>query len=170
MDGLEFLKSLLRSFLDGVRRNKLPAVLSAIALILTTALALTSDYDERPRYRKLNLPPINKAEQQFFSIMKEAENEPDDLWRLQYFLEGHRRAKAALRVVREEHPMTATGRKAQRELVRYYELVDEQLAIIRTEFSFNDSYDYIGEWKRRNAELLPFRERWLSWVQTAPSN
>jgi hypothetical protein len=170
MDALEFLKSILRSFLDGLRRNKLPALLSAIALILTTALALTSDYDERPRYRKLILPTISKAEQQFFSVMNEAENEPDDLWRLHYFLEGHRRAKTALRVAREEHPMTAAGRRAQRELVRYYELVDEQLAIIRTEFSFNESYDYIGEWQRRNAELLPFRERWLSWVQPSPSN
>jgi hypothetical protein len=170
MGGLEFLKSLLRSFVDGLRRNKLPAVLSAVALILTTALALTSDYDERPRYRKLILPTIAKAEQQFFSIMHEAENEPDGLWRLQYFLEGHRRAKAVLRVLRDEHPMTAAGRRAQRELARYYELVDEQLAIIRTEFSFNESFDYIGEWKRRNAELLPFRERWLTWLQTPQTN
>src|SRR5262249_1074432 len=106
MDGLDFLKSLLRSCLEGLRRNKLPASLSAIALILTTTLAFTSDYDERPRYRKLILPHISKAEQQFFSMMQAAEQETDDLWRLQYFLEGHRRAKAVLRVVMEEHPMT----------------------------------------------------------------
>jgi hypothetical protein len=165
MDFREFLKSLVRSLFDGLRRNKLPASLSAITLILCTALAFTSDYDERPRYRELILPKVNKAERQFFAIMQQAEKEPDELRRLHYFLEGHRPAKTALRVVREEHPMTACGRKAQGELVRYYELIDEQLAIIRTELSFKESYDYISEWKRRNAELLVFRERWMAWLQ-----
>ena len=60
--------------------------------------------------------------------------------------------------------MTARGRKAQGELVRYYELVDEELAIIRTELSFKESYDYISEWKRRDAELLPIRKQWLTWL------
>ena len=160
----EFLKSLVRSFIDGLSRNKIPAFLSLIALVLTTALAFTSDFDERPRYRKLILPEISRAELQFFSVMHEAEREPNELWRLRYFLEGHRRAKAALRIVNAEHPMTAAGKKAQRELVRYYELIDEEIAIIRTETSFNESYDYIAEWKRRNAELMPIRERWVAWL------
>jgi hypothetical protein len=43
--------------------------------------------------------------------------------------------------------------------------VDEQLAIIRTEMSFNESFDYIGEWKRRNAELMPIRNQWIAWLQ-----
>ena len=57
----EFLKSIVRNWIEGLRRNKLPAALSAIALIVTTALALTSDFDERPRYRQLILPEIRKA-------------------------------------------------------------------------------------------------------------
>ena len=161
----EFLKAVIRSFTDGLRRNKLPAALSVIALILTSALAFTSNYDERPRYRKLVLPQIQKTEQAFFSIMEAAEQEPDEIRRIHYFLEGHRRAIAALRVIREERPMTTAGRKAQRELARYYELVDEHLAIIRTEMSFNESYDYIGEWKRQNAELMPIREQWVAWLR-----
>ncbi len=161
----EFLKSLARSSSEGLRRNKLPACLSLIALVLTAALALTSNFDERPWYRKTILPGINKVETPFFDVMREAEQEPNELWRARYFLEGHRRAKAALRMIASEHPMTETGKKAQRELVRYYELVDEELAIIRTEMSFNESYDYIGEWKRRNAELWPIRERWAAWVR-----
>jgi hypothetical protein len=160
----DFLKSVIRSLLDGLRRNKLPAALSLIALILTTTLAFTSEYDERARYRKLILPHIAKAEQQFFTMMEEAERQPDDLRRLQYFLEAHRRAQSALRVIRDERPMTTAGRKAQRELVRYYELVDEHLAIIRTEMSLYETYDYVAEWKERNRELMPIRERWLSWV------
>jgi hypothetical protein len=161
----EFLKSIVRNWIEGLRRNKLPAILSVIALIVTTALALTSDFDERPRYRTLILPEIRKAEQPFFTVMDEAALQTDDIQRLLFFLEGHRRAKAALRVIVAEHPMTEAGRKAQRELARYYELADEQLAIIRTEMSFNESFDYIGEWKRRNAELMPIRNRWLAWLQ-----
>src|SRR5437667_12252257 len=109
MDLYEFLKSLLRSCFEGLRRNKLPAALSAGALVLTTALALTSDFDERPRYRKFILPEIDKVENQFFDIMRDAEQEPSASWRMSYFLEGHRRAKTALRTVSAEHPMTAAG-------------------------------------------------------------
>src|SRR5437762_1407346 len=113
MELLDFLKSLARSCADGLSRNKLPAALSVIALVLTSALAVTSEYDERPRYRKLILPEIQKTEQQFFNVMDEAARETNEQGRLLYFLEGHRRAKAALNVVKAEHPMTAKGRKAQ---------------------------------------------------------
>jgi len=164
MDFVELLRAVSRNILDGIRRNKLPASLSLVALILTTAFALTSDFDERPRYRKFILPEIQKAENQFFDVMREAEQEPDERWRLFYFLEGHRRAKRALQVIRSERPMTPSGKKAQSELIRYYELVDEELAIIRTEMSNKDSYDYIGEWKRSNSELLPIRQHWQDWL------
>jgi hypothetical protein len=165
MELAEFLRSLIRSAVDGVRRNKLPASLSLIALVLTTALVLTSEFDERPRYRKLILPQINKAERRFLDIMNEAEQTSDDRLRLLYFLEGHRSAKNVLRTVRSEHPMTPAGKKAQAGLIRYYELVDEELAIIRTQMSYDDSFDYIAEWKRWNADALPIREQWAKWVQ-----
>ena len=161
-----FIQSIVRSASEGLRRNKIPACLSFIALALTTALALTSDFDERPRYRKFVLPEIQKAEKQFFDMMREAEQTPDEPWRTRYFLDAHYRAKAALRAARSAHPMTTTGRRAQRELVRYYELVDEELAIIRTEMSFNESYDFISEWEQKNAELLPIRAKWESWIGT----
>lgn len=164
MNFIEFLQSVGRSILDGIRRNKLPASLSVVAVVLTTAFALTSDFDERPRYRRFILPEIEKTENQFVEAMRQAEEEPREPWRMLYFLEGHRLAKKALRVIRSERPMTTGGRKAQAELVLYYELVDEELAIIRTAMSNNDAYDYIGEWKRTNAELLPIRERWLKWL------
>ena len=164
MDVIELLLSIGRSVLEGIRRNKLAASLSFVALILTTAFALTSNFDERPRYRKFILPEISKAEGQFFDVMRQAEEEPDERWRLLYFIEAHRRAKNVLRVVRSERPMTPSGKKAQSELIRYYELVDEELAIIRTEMSNKESYDYIGEWKRSNSGLLPIRQHWEQWL------
>ena len=159
-----FVRSMVGSSLEGLRRNKLPTALSAVALALTTALAMTSDFDERPRYSRFVLPEIEKAEQQFLEAMSEAEQTSNDLWRVRYFIEAHRRAKAALRMIRSAHAMTVSGRKAHNELVRYYELVDEELAIIRTEMSFDESYDYLAEWKRKNSELLPIRERWARWL------
>ncbi len=164
MDFLELLRAIGQSILDGTRRNKLAASLSFAALILTTAFALTSNFDERPRYRKVILPGINKAERQFLDVMRQAEEEPDERWRVLYFIEAHRRAKNALRVVRSERPMTPDGKKAQAELALYYELVDEELAIIRTEMSNNESYDYIAEWKRSNSQLLPIRQHWEQWL------
>ena len=160
-----FAKSVIRSCAEGLRRNKLPASLAVLALAVTTALALTSDFDERPRYRKFLLPEIDKAESAFFDSMREAEEASNELWRVRFFLNGHRQAKSVLRVVRSQHPMTASGRMAQHELIRYYELADEELAIIRTEMSFNESYDYIAAWKQRNAELMPIREQWVAWLR-----
>jgi hypothetical protein len=164
MDLSEFITALFRSIIEGIRRNKLPVCLSLVAVVLTTAFALTSNFDERPRYRRFVLPEIEKAETQFFNQMREAEHETEEPARALYFLEGHRRAKNVIQVLESEHPMTEDGKKAQFELLRYYTLVDEQLAIIRTEMSNNDSYDYIGEWKRANAQLLPIREHWLRWL------
>jgi len=161
-----FVKAMGHSWFEGLRRNKLPAALSAMALALTTALAMTSDFDERPRYRRFVMPEIEKAEQQFLEAMSEAEQTSNDLWRVRYFIEAHRRAKATLRTIRSAHAMTVSGRKAHNELIRYYELVDEELAIIRTEMSFDESYDYIAEWKRKNSELLPIRERWARWLSS----
>src|SRR5207244_13637126 len=118
------------------------------------------DFDERPRYRNFFLTDIKKAESQFVDVMHDAEIEPDERWRLLYFLEAHRRAKNVLQVIRSERPLTSSGKKAQAELVRYYELVDEEFAIIRTEMSNKDTFDYISEWKRDNAGRLAMRQRW----------
>src|SRR5438477_5805107 len=123
MGVIELLRSIGRNIQEGIRRNKLAASLSLIALVVTTAFALTSSYDERPRYRKVILPGISKTERQFRDVMRDAEQEPSERWRLLYFIEAHRRAKSVLRLVRSERPMTPTGKKAQTELIRYYELV-----------------------------------------------
>jgi hypothetical protein len=164
MDLLEFVTALARSVLDGLSRNKIPACLSLVAVVLTTALAVTSEYDERPRYRRFILPEIHRAEMQFFDVMSLAESETAEPQRTLDFIEGHRRAKNALKVIRSERPMTEAGRNAQFELDRYYELADEQLSIIRTEMSYDLSYDYIAEWKRSNAQLMTIRDRWLKWL------
>jgi hypothetical protein len=166
MDFVEFIQSLLNAFVESIRRNKIAAWLSLTAFILSSALVFgIGEYDERPRFRWTTLPAITKVEEQFFRVMHEVERETDDVRRVHYFLEGHRLAKVVLRTIRTERPVTTAGRKAHRELVRYYELVDEQLAIIRTEMSFRESFDYVREWKERNADLMIIREEWLRWIE-----
>src|SRR5207247_7298708 len=103
-----FVQSVTHSSVDGLRRNKLPAFLSAVALALTTALAMTSDFDERPRYRRFVLPEIEKAEQQFLEAMSEAEQTPNDLWRVRSFIVAHRRGKTALPTITTAHAMAVT--------------------------------------------------------------
>src|SRR5262249_34863842 len=106
MDLSEFITALLRSIVEGIRRNRLPVCLSLVALVLKTAFALTSNFDERPRYRRFVLPEIEKTENQFFDQMREAEYETEEPARALYFLEGHRRAKNVIHVLESEHPMT----------------------------------------------------------------
>ena len=160
-----FFKLLAYGGIEAIRRNKVAACLSVFALVVSTALAVNSQFDERPRYRALILPEVARAESQFFAAVQEAEQTQNDDWRLQYFLAAHSKAKDVLRIAKSQSPTSAAGRKAHGELIRYYELVNEQLAIIRTEMSLYESLDYMAEWKRENAGLLPTRERWVTWVK-----
>src|SRR5437870_11445706 len=105
-----FVKSVMHSSVESLRRNKLPACLSALALALTTALAMTSDFDERPRYRRFVLPAIEKAEQQFLEAMSEAEQTPNDLWRASYLTSAAPRAQGGPRPGAVAHPATVSGR------------------------------------------------------------
>ena len=160
-----FVKLLASGSLEAIRRNKVAACLSAITLVVSTALAVNSHFDERPRYRALILPEIERADSQFFAAIREAERTQNEAWRLQYFLAAHSKAKEVIRVAKSNIPTTPAGRKAHEELIRYYALVNEELAIIRTEMSLYETLDYMAEWKRQNAELLPIRERWIRWVK-----
>jgi len=43
--------------------------------------------------------------------------------------------------------------------------VNEELAIIRTKMSLDESYDYMAEWKKWNEGTLPIRQQWADWVR-----
>ncbi len=112
----------------------------------------------------LFMPDFTRAESRFVAAMNDAEKATDADLKAHYFVDAHRRVTLPLYLARTYHPRTAGGRRAQRELVRYYELVDEELAIIRTKMSLDESYDYIDEWKEWNGEALRIRQRWADWV------
>jgi hypothetical protein len=160
------LKSLFSGFLDLLRQNRLAACLASIAFIVSTTFAVNSHYDERPRYREVILPDILKAEAQLTDLMRYAESAPSEDWRLFYFLSAHRKAKNFLQIAKSRKPRTAEGIRAHNELIRYCDLLDEGLAIIRTEMSLHEDLDYMTEWKNRSAELAPLRAEWSRWVET----
>jgi len=140
--------------------------LAVVAFAGASALAFSSQYDERLRYREVILPDIERAEALFFRLLKAAENPPSENWRLSYFLTAHIKAKDVLHVAKARQPKTRTGMKAHAELIRYYELVIEEFAIIRTQMSIDEDMDYLAEWRSRHARLKPIRDRWLAWLKS----
>lgn len=161
----DLLKSLVASFFSSLRQNKLAAVLAAVACVVFTFLAIAMQYDERQDYRQAILPGIERAEADFGKFLDEADRAPNELWRLRYFLIAHSKAKEILRIAAERRPRTPEGIQAHDELIRYYSLVNENMAIIRTEMSINEKLDYLAEWKRQQVTLRPIRQKWLAWVE-----
>ncbi len=160
-----FARSVANGVIEGLKRNKLPASLAAVTLVVTTALAVTSEFHEQPRYRQLFLPDFTKAEGRFIAAMKAADEATNPEWKAYYVMDAHRKVTLPLSIARTYHPRTIGGRRAQRELIRYYELVNEELAIIRTKMSLDESYDYMAEWKKWNEGALPIRQQWADWVR-----
>jgi hypothetical protein len=159
------LKSIAASLFSSIRQNKLAAVLAAVAFVVSTFLAISMQYDERPQYRQSILPKIERAEADFVRYLEQADRATDERWRLQYFLVAHGKAKAVLRIARDDRPTSPRAIEAHEELIRYYELVNEHMAIIRTEMSINQKLDYLSEWKKQQAALQRIRQRWLAWLE-----
>jgi hypothetical protein len=157
------LRSLAHTFFNSLKQNKLASVLAVAVCLCTTYFAITIQYDERLRYRESILPEIQRAENEFFKCLEAAESAPTDLWRLQYFLIAHGKAKEVIRIARERQPVTLEGMRAHNELIRYYELVNENMAIIRTEMSINQDLNYMAEWKKDQRVLQHIRQGWLDW-------
>ena len=156
---------LLSGLVGALRENKLAAILALFACVFTSFLAFNARYDERPRYRQLILPNIERAESNFTITMDNAQHAPSELWRLHYFLTAHLKVKDVLRAARDRYPTTNEGLAAHREFIRYYELVNEEISIIRTQMSVDEQMDYWAEWKRRQAALQPIRDSWITWVR-----
>jgi hypothetical protein len=142
--------------------------MALIALLVTTFLALNSEYDERDRYRRVILPDLERAEGQFFGRIADSENAINDLWRLHYFLTAHSKAKDVLNLARSRKPRTKAAIAAHQELIRYYELATEDIAIIRTEMSIDENFDYLAAWSKEQSALEPIHARWKRWVNEAP--
>jgi hypothetical protein len=147
-------------FIDVLRGNKIATALAGIALIVTSIFALSSQYDERPRYRQVVFPEIAASESQLEGLLRAAENTDNDNWRIYYFIDAHQKARDILQLARRRWPHTREGIQAHGELIRYYELLTEDFAIIRTQMSLDPKMDYMEAWRKVRAERWPVHEEW----------
>ena len=157
--------SIAWSIAEGLGRNKLAACFSLVALLVFLPLAVGIRYDERPRYRQVILPEFERLEARYDGALDRAENGPTELWRLYHFLSAHREAVEVLQYLRSRRPTTAAGMQAHGDLIRYYELVDEHFAILRTEMSLKPEIDFLARWQKVQADLAPLYDRWAVWIE-----
>ena len=158
------VKSLALGLVEGLRRNKVATILALSTLVISITLAVNSEFDERVRYRQFILPDLLRIEGRFLSTIRYADNAPHEEWRLFYFITAHDQIKDIIRQAKGSWPASAAGRRAHGEFIRYYELANEEFAIIRTEMSMNGNLDYLAAWKEREAKLKRFRDDWSAWV------
>lgn len=158
------VKSIACGMADGLRRNRVAAALALLTFTLATALALNSEFDERPRYREFILPDLIRIEARFLTTMRYADRSPRDDWRLFHFITAHNQLKDVIRTAKGSWPASSQARKAHADFIRYYDSLDEEFAIIRTEMSLNEELDYLAAWKEREQKLRPLRNSWESWL------
>lgn len=158
------LVGIASSAAEGARSNKLASLLALIGLVVFIPLTFGSKYDERPRYRQVILPEIERLEESFFGALTRSENGPTPTWQLYHFIDAHRRASDVLEYLRLRRPVSPAGIRAHNDLILYYELADEHLAIIRTEMSLSPGLDFLARWEQAKNDIRPLRDRWLAWL------
>ena len=157
------IAAIASSVAEGVRQNKLSTVLALVALLVFIPL-IGIRYDERPRYRQVILPEIERLEVLYHASIERSEEGPTDTWQLYHFIDAHRRAVDVLDYLRTRKPVTGPGIQAHGDLILYYELVNEHFAILRTEMSLALDLDFLARWKEVERELKPIYDRWSDWV------
>jgi hypothetical protein len=158
------LASIVRGIGESLRANKIATVLAAIALVTTSILALSSQYDERPWYRQVLLPDIKRAESLFEGRIHDAEETTNENWRLSYFIDGQKRTREVVDLLKNRWPHTHDGVRAHSKLIQYYELLLEDFAIIRTQLSLDEGMDYMAAFRQSELDRRPLRDAWLAWV------
>ena len=159
-----FLHSIAREMTDGLRQDGCATLLATVALITATLLAATSRYDERPVSAD-SVAGYRQTEGQFFAALNNAEKTDNDDWRISYFVTADARARAVLTVAKRRWPTTGEAVPAHEDLVRYYELVTEDFAIIRTQMSLDTKMNYMAAWRKNQAARWPVHERWANWLR-----
>ena len=152
------------SLISSLWSNKIASILSVVAFAIILPLTFGVKYDERPRYRQVLLPRVQVLEESYFNALERAEVAVDKTARLYHFLDAHRRALDVLEYVSSRSAVTAEGKAAHLALIRYYELVDEHFAILRSEISVHDEIDYLERWEQIKPGIQLLYARWASWV------
>ena len=157
--------SVVWSLVEGVRRNKIASILALIALIVALPLVLGTRYDERPRYRQVLLPDIQRLEQLYRAALERAANAESEAASVSDFIDAHERAVDVLDFIRSRRAVTTDGTRAHSELIRYYRLVDDHFAILRSEMSIDRDIDFLSRWEEISTRIQPIYDRWSTWIE-----
>ncbi len=160
----DIARSIISSVRESIRQNRLASSLALVAFLVVLPLTFGSRYDERPRYRQVILPEVERFEEDYLSALQRSETAPTDTWRLYHFLDAHNRAVKVLKFVRSKRTVTPDGRRAHAALIQYYELVDQHFAILRTRMSIDEEIDFLERWREITRDLQPIHDRWARWV------
>ena len=158
-------RSVVSSLGEGVGRNKIASTLALIALIVALPLVLGTRYDERPRYRQVLLPDIQRLEQRYRAALERAANDESEAGSVSEFIEAHERAVDVLEFIRSRRAVTADGARAHSALIRYYRLVDDHFAILRSEMSIDEDLDFLSRWEEISTRIQPIYDRWSTWIE-----
>jgi hypothetical protein len=156
-------KSLARGFADGVRRNKLAAVLATVTMIALSALAVDRRFDGLSEYREFILPRLLRLEGVLLKNLRVAENASGE-WREYYFKEAHSQVRDILRAANLDRPTANLARRKHQQFLRHYELLDSEFNSIRKQMKANPNLDYLGRLNNKMEELKPIRDTWAEWA------
>ena len=152
--------SIVRAIVDGVRRNKLAAVLAAVTLVVLSALAVSRQFDGLPEYQGSILPRLLRLEATYLDRLRVAESANGE-WREYYFKEAHSQVRDILRAASLDRPEAYVARRKHREFVRYYELLDSEFNSLRKQMRAKPNLDYLRQLTGKMKELQPIRDHWL---------
>jgi hypothetical protein len=156
-------KSIARGLVDGVRHNKLAAVLATVTMIVLTALAVDSRFDGLPHYREFILPRLLRLEGVLLKNRRAAENASGE-WREYYFKEAHSQVRDILRAGNLDRPAANLARRKHQQFLRHYGLLDSEFTSIRIQMRAKPNLDYLRQLNNKMEELKPIRDVWAQWA------
>jgi hypothetical protein len=157
------MKSLVRGVIDGLRRNRLAAVLAALTLTGLIAFGVYSRYDGLRQYQNDILPRLLRLETAFNNSLGTAWNASGE-WRAYYFKDAHSRVRDILRAAELERPQGYSARRKHRQFIRYYEAIDEAFHRLEMQMAANPNFDYLSQLTGKMDELKPVRDAWATWA------
>jgi hypothetical protein len=158
--------SIGRGIVQGLKRNKLAAVLAGMTGASLITLSLGGRFEGLPHYRESILPRLLRLESGFINRLKAAENASGE-WRAYYFQNAHRQVRDILRAARLDRPQGYVARRKHRTFIRYYELLDSKFNSIELQLRVDPNLDYLQELTHSMDELKPIRDAWAAWALSA---
>ena len=153
----------MQGIVDGLRRNKLAAVLATVTLVVLLALAVNRRFDGLSEYQGSILPRLLRLETVYLNRLRAAENASGE-WREYYFKEAHNQVRDILRAASLDRPEANVSRRKHREFMQYYESLDSEFNSLRKRMRAKPNLDYLRQLADKMKELNPIRENWAEWA------